>query len=264
MRKTLKRAYNSKIGKKIRKITGDRYGRGAKQLLIKGVPQLTRDVLMLKKMVNAEKKRIVQNNGGYTVGQCSVNGQGFLAFEVTPVMSQGNTNSTRNGSSIKLNSSYMKLQFLHQSNTTQPIRLKCYLISVPGLPTTNITGFINNMFSANPFITGGTIRDYNSQPNPDFFRQYRIIRKTSVYLPPDNYSGAMSIKDVAIPVKFRNHHVRFNGDTDTITAGQLIFLVMADSGNMGGTTSTLGNIPVTGASTGAILNYNIIHYYYDN
>lgn len=252
------------IVKKVKEVTGNRYGRGAKQLLIKGVPQLAKDVLMMKKMLNAEKKRVVLNNGGYTVGQCSTNGQGFLAFEVTPVMSQGATSSTRNGSSIKLNSSFMKFQFVHQANTTQPIRLRLQLIHIPGLPTSNITGFINSMLIPNPFITGGTIRDYNSQPNPDYFKQYRVITKRNIYLPPDQYSGATSIKDIGIPIKYKNHHVRFNADTNDVTAGQLIVLITADSGNMGGTASTLGNIPVTGVSTGALVNYNIIHYYYDN
>lgn len=159
----------------------------------------------------------------------------------------------------------MKFQFTHQANTTQPIRMKLYVIHIPGVPTSNITGFINSMFLPNPFITGGTIRDYNSQPNPDYFRQYRILTSRKIYLPPDQYSGALSIKDIQIPMKYKNHHIRFNADSSTdVTSGQLIILIMSDSGNMGGTASTLGNIPVTGVSTGAIVNYNIIHYYYDN
>lgn len=264
MKKFIKRAYNSKVGKKVRKITGDRYGRGAKELLIKGVPQLTKDVLMMKKMLNAEKKRVSVGTANTSFGQLNYNSSAYIATDITPVPSQGTTASTRTGASIKLNSAYLKFQIYHQSSTKQPIKVRIMIAKVMGIPESNMTTFFQQCWAPNAFLSS-TIYDFNSQPNPDYFRAYKIIKSRTLTIPADQIADVNMIKDISIPLRFKNHHIRFNADTTTVSTGQLVMWVVADCGNVSsGSTSTVTPIAVSGTSTGLIMNTNFQWYYYDN
>jgi hypothetical protein len=265
LRNARKRWNKSKIGSKINAITGNRYGRGWKQIATKGVPQMARDVAMLKSMVNAEKKRyVISSTQATAIGQVNANASGYMAIDITPVPGQSNTYDGRQGASVKLHSSYMKFQFYHQASTAQNIKLKMFLVHVTGAPVASAATFLGQMFQQNSFVSPG-ITDYNSQLNPDYFKQYRILRTRTVSLPPDSISGVQVIKEVAIPIRFRNHHIRFNKDTNTVTSGQLLLFIFADSGNISsGSASTCTPIPVTAVSTGCVTNYNLTYYYYDN
>lgn len=265
LRNARKRWNKSKIGSRINTITGNRYGRGWKQIATKGIPQMVRDVAMLKSMVNAEKKRfVITSTSAQSIGQVNYNSSGYLAVDITPTPSENATQSGRSGSSVKLNSAYMKFQFYHQSSTVHNIKLKMYVVQVLGVQSTGPGTFLGNMFLSNSFVSP-SITDFNSQLNPDYFRQYRIIKQKTVSLPPDSVSNAQVIKEVAVPLKFRNYHVRFNQDTNTVTAGQLFLFILADSGNISSSTaSTCTPIPVAGTSTGCLCNYNLTYYYYDN
>lgn len=256
--------FAKKVVKKVKEVTGNRYGRGAKQLLIKGVPQLTKDVLMMKKMLNAEKKRS-NLAGSYYLGQLNHNDSAFIAQDITPTPSQGATSSTRNGASIKLNSGFLKFQIYHMSSTTQPVKLRIMIAKVTGTPESNMNTFFKNCWSSNQFLTGGTIYDYHSQPNPDYFRAYKLIRTKTITIPADQISGVNMIKDISIPLKFKDHHVRFSADSQTVTNGQLIMWVVADCGNISsGSASTVVPIAVSGTNTGLVLNHAFTWYYYDN
>jgi len=263
--KNLRSKWNkSKVGKKVNEITGNRYGRGAKQILTKGVPQLTKDVLMMKKMLNAEKKRVGYATSNTTFGQLNFNSSAYIATDITPIPSQGLTASTRNGASIKLNSAFLKFQVYHQSSTTQPVRFRIIIAKTRGIPEPNMATFFQQCWAPNLFLSN-TIYDYNSQPNPDYFRAYKIIRSKSVTIPADQISGVNMIKDISIPIKFKNHHVRFNADTTTVSSGQLVMWVVADCGNISsGSASTVTPIAVAGTSTGLIMNTSFMWYYYDN
>lgn len=250
--------------KKVKEVTGNRYGRGAKQLLIKGVPQLTKDVLMLKKMVNAEKKRLSVATSNTAFGQLNFNTSAYIATDITPVMSQGTTSNTRNGASIKLSSGYLKFQVYHQSSTTQPVKFKVIIAKVKGIPEPTMSTFLQQCWVPNQFLSS-SIYDFNSQPNPDYFRAYKIIRSKTITVPADQITGVNMIRDFAIPLKFKNHHIRFNGDTNTVAAGQIVMWVLADCGNISsGSASTVTPIAVSGTSTGLIMNTNFQWYYYDN
>jgi len=265
VKKTVKRIYNSKPMRAIRTATGNRYGRGTKQLITKGVPQLAKDVLLMKKMLNSEKKRIVITSTQATsIGQVNANASGYLAIDITPAPGQSNTYDGRSGASIKVNSSYMKFQFYHQTSTAHNIKMKIYIIKINGPPISSPANFLGQMFQQNSFVTPG-IQDYNSQLNPDYFKQYKILRTKTVNIPADTVSGVQVIKEVSIPMNFKNHHIRFNKDTNTVTSGQILMFILADSGNISsGSTSTCTPIPVTGTNTGILSNYNFTYYYYDN
>lgn len=269
-----RRAYNSDAGKQIRKVTRQRYGSWRRPNL----GALAKDVLQLKNVINAEKKRydIASFSTATQLGQYAwngtVNANAYIHLDITPSPSQGTSNSSRNGSSIKLSSSYMQFMLYQQANTAHPMRV-CFEIFLvkAGYEANNSTQAFK-IFEANQWIaneqSGTAIIDYNSERKVDYYDQYKCLYRKTVVLQPDSTSSMVSIKNVKIPIKWmrgKGHHIRFAGDGTTISNGQLILFIRADSGNAG---STAGGIttaaPVTGANTGAQIQYDIKHYYYDN
>lgn len=267
--KSLRKKWNkSKVGSTLNRVTGNRYGRGYKQIMTKGIPQMVKDITSLKSMINAEKKNIdiYTSNNLETVAQLNGNSSGFWTKDITPVVTQGTTYSTRNGASIKLSSSYMKFQFYHQTSTSIPIKLKMYIVQTKTFQT-NLTTFVQNMFLYNRFLSTTSIYDSNSMVNPDYFGLYKILRTKSITVPGDQISGVNMMKNVNIPHKWnrtKGHHIRYAGDTNTVLNGQVFVLIFADCGNLSGTASTITPVPVQAATTGINFNYDIKHYYYDN
>lgn len=252
-------------------------GRVVKRRYFKGkgynnpkVSQMAKDIMFLKNTINAEKKVFQQYLQNALVGQVSANLNGYYFQDITPNPAQGTTSITRTGNSIKHHSSYIQFQFSQQSAVVSPVRLKIYLIRVVGQSILSPSGTVpQTMFDPNPFISGGSnIYDYNSNRNQDFFQTYKVLACKNVYLAPDNVSGQLMIKNVKMGMKYRDkwNHVKFSTDGSTaIAAGQLILMIVADSGNISTTTaSTLTGIPVTAVNTGLTFQMNAFHYFYDN
>ena len=224
--------------------------------------QILKDVKFLKSVINAEKKNYVITVSGSTVAQ--LNGStssGHFGIDITPTPSQGTTDITRNGDSIKICSLYAKIQFYQQSAADQPIKLKVLLIKVLGAPqsvNTVITQFLNT----NP-MCNNSIYDYNSRYNPDFFGQYQIVAKRTIKI-QDQYSSSVAIKDLEIKLKLQ-HHIRFTANSTTVSNGQYVMLILADSGNSHpSTVSTVTGAPILTANSGVNFNYNFNWYYFDN
>lgn len=232
---------------------------------------VVKDVMFLKTMINAEKKRYrFASSAQQAVSQVTANASGHWVFDCTPTPTQGSGFSERNGSSIKVHSSYMKFQFYQQANTTQPIRLRMYYILVKGDPALTNT-VVTEFLAANQWIYNQntvTIRDFNSVRNPDYYGDYRVLQTKTFMLKPDAYSGQTQIKDIVIKHKYnrgKGHHIRFDANSQTLSNGQLVLLCVADNGNQSGATaSTLNGIPTSGVLSGAVFNYDITHYYIDN
>lgn len=233
------------------------------------VNQIVKDVAYLKSVLNPEKKRFNLSSGSNNIAQLNgATGQGAFIADITPIPAQGSSSITRNGNSIKLHSTWMRYQFSQQSATTQPIKIQMLWIKTFGATQSGST-FLANAFVQNPFVLNGgspAIIDINSDMNPDYMKQYRILRKKTFTLPVDQYSGVTQIKTFGIGLKYRNHHVRFAADASTtVTEGQIFLVVLCDSGNLNGATaSTLTNVPVSAVNTGATMSLNLEHYYYDN
>lgn len=261
----LGRAHRRKIAKNVVDAAKRRYT--TKKGL--NISQIASDVALVKSMVNAEKKRFQTTLAGQLVSQVSGNNNGYFAVDLTPQVAQGTGLGQRTGSSIKLHASHFSMQFYHQPNTAGPMKLCMYLIH-PKVPQTSVSTFINSIFNANPFVlNAGTpaIVDYNSDFNPDYKGQYTILRKKTFTVPMDTYSGVSVIKTIKFGHKWaKNHHVRYTADGNTVIAtGQVLLLILADSGNQSsGTASTLTNVPVAGTLTGMTYDANIYHYFYDN
>lgn len=255
--------------KAIKRYTGNRYGRGFNQIVKKGIPQLTKDVQLLKSVINSEKLRYTIASSATTpanVAQINGNAAGHHTIDVTPQPTQGDGYNNRTGSSIRLHSSNFQFLFTEQSNTMSDLRFKLIMFEVQGNSTTAATA-ISEMFLANPF-TG--IVDYNSARNPDYFKDYKVLKQKFVKVPmnPASLAGQFAIKPVRFGMKYKSRHVRWDKNTSVVTSGQIFIVIFCDVGNFGAASTTApytnATIPVQGTLTGAQLMYNIDHYYYDN
>lgn len=255
--------------KAVKKYTGDRYGRGWKQISTKGIPQMIKDINQLKAVINSEKLRYTIASSSTTpnnVAQINGNSAGHHTFDVTPQPTQGDGYNNRTGASIKIHSSNFQFLFTEQTNTMSDLRLKIVLFEVKGNSTTAATA-VSEMFLANPF-TG--IIDYSSARNPDYFKDYRVLKTKFVKIPmnPASMTGQFAVKPIRFGMKYKNRHVRWDKNTSVITSGQMFCVIFCDVGNFGAAPTiapyTSATIPIQSTLTGAQLMYNIDHYYYDN
>lgn len=236
----------------------------------KGTRQLIRDVSFLKSIVNAEKKRLTQSYlTNLAVGQVIGNAGGYYVTDVTPLPAQGSQVDQRSGSSIKLHASHFSFMVSQDTATINPITLHFYLFQIKGNYYASPATFVTDHWQTNTFIGGASIVDYNSDPDPDHFNNAMLLRRWRIKLPVDQVSGETTIKPFKIGHKYnrgQGHHIRYENNSTTITQGQILLVIFADNGNASPTTaSTLtGGVPITAVHTGAILNYEFIHYYYDN
>lgn len=258
--------YLKKQGKRVYNLARKRYMKNGSV----NVQKIVKDVNYLKSVLNPEKKRNQQlNTSGFGIAQCfGATGSGIFTADITPIMSQGTTAETRNGASIKLHSSHMKFQFRHQASAVQRINFCMYVVSIPGQPYTASGTAASNFMNLNQFVLNAgvpAIIDYNSDRNQDYFKHFRVLRKVKFSLQQNDIAGQSVIKNVHVGLKYKNHHIKFNNNSNTIAEGQLMLFIFADSGNSSATTaSTLSNVPVAAVNTGAVMNYDINHYFYDN
>lgn len=261
MAKGLVKKIARKAWKVTKRLTGNRYGRGYSQILSKGVPQMVKDISYLKSVINSEKLRItVHNASPVPVSQVNANANGYYILDITPVPAQGDGVSNRTGSSLKLHSSSINLQLYQQSAAISPMKFKIFIIKVNGNPDL-LTNVVGQFLVANPF---NTATDYNSNRNPDFMKNFRVLRVIKTSLAPDNLTSAVSMRELRIGLKYKNHHVRYDRNTTTVTNGQIVMLITVDSGNQSTTTASTLNVPVQATNTGALVNWFYDHYYYDN
>lgn len=219
-----------------------------------------------------EKKHYDFSNGNAQifVGQVNQNSNNYLTVDCSADPNSGVGITERVGSAIKVVSSSYRFQFFAQVGAVTPIRGRIEIFRVRGAPQT-ASNAATNFYSVNPFIyTSGAvianIIDYNSERNPDFMSQYEVLARRRFYIPMDELltGNARQMQEVHIPIKYRKPiDVRFNGNTSTISAGQLFFIITMDAGNTSGTVSTLVNIPATVISSGALANFSFRHYYTD-
>ena len=225
----------------------------------KGISRVVKDVAMLKHLVNVEKKRISIINSSLLVGQVFANLAGYVAQDITPVMSQGLGVGDRMGSSIKIVSCYFKFQFWSQSANNHTTRLRMEFWKIPG-ETVNANTELAEIYNITP-NTG--IVDYQSLKNPDYFGGARKFMTKYVNIPAPQYSGQTQIKELAVPLRM-DHHIRFNANTTSVVGGQIIMFIFADSGNTSSTVSTLTNVPVTLGLSAITYNQDLRFYYTDN
>lgn len=244
------------------------------------VGRIVKDVAMLKRMVNAEKKNLQYKsvaNSPPSIAQVNGNSSGHFVMDVTPVPTEGSASFQRNGCSIKWHTSYFEFMFNKNTSGGQAQRFIIELWKINNQPytTTQIQNgtFISDLFQPNEYVTtsaGGAVSIYDLVANrdQDTFKNFKRIAYKSVYFPMTNVSGMPMVKLVRLPVKL-GHHVKFQGyqtgDTNIVTSGQVIMTIRADNGNSSSTTACTNlGIPITAVNTGATFQWTQTHYYYDN
>lgn len=263
------------------------------------IRKMIRDVKYLKSIVNAEKKRIkiIDTNqvqiGQFGASSATTIGNAFLSLDITPYPTLGDTSYNRSGSSIKLHTSYIKIRVDQNSNLNMSGKIRVVLIQVLGVPQTSAGNFaITRMFLPEPWITvatggsiypdgtfntGNQIVNANSNYNPDYRGEYRIIMDRTRKMQQKNYGGSAAgiMKEFTFPLKWnkgKGHHIRYSsvsntGSVSDLTNGQLFMYILADVGNSTSTVYTgtgASSLPTTGANSGYLIDYDITHYYYDN
>lgn len=229
----------------------------------------------VKKIVNSElnkrveKKRIntVYNITDFPIGQVMANSSGHYAEDVTPQMIGGTGPNQRIGNDIKIISFHMALQLRQMASATAPVKLTFYLIRAKGFYNGLASQLVTQLFNSNNYIgTGSTIYDAGSDMNVDQIKNFRILKKFNVYMKPDGFTGQQMPILRTVGMKFKTPlDLRwYSGNQADFSSGRIFLLGFVSNGNASTTTaSTLANVPVTGTSTGQLINYNIKWYYTD-
>lgn len=277
-------AVKSTAGKVLRKARGKVIKRYFKKGYRPKMGQIYKDIKYLKEQVNSEKKRItVKNLNSSTtataynniLGQSNGNNAGYIALDISPYPIQGPQIADRNGSSIKLHSSYYEFFLQTMSENQQSMKIDYYIVLIKGHPVNTPTNFVDNMFLNNPWITTSpnNIIDTASNLDPDYFGTYKILKRGKMYIPNSSTGekNQVRIKTYDFGMKYfkgKGHHIRFNANTQSIMDGQIMLVMLADAGNcnVGSTASTISpaNPETLPALTGATVNFSITHYFYDN
>ena len=262
--------YLKKTRKSIGRALGRRYVKkntGRARMSNIKYDQISRDVLMLKNMVNAEKKayQIAYNN--QNLGQVNANNTGALCYDITPYISQGVGADARTGASIKLTSALYQFQFTQLSALT--IRQKFIIEFWINVGTQLTTADAQTYIHQN--ATFSTVIDTNSPRNQDRFSEFRLVRRITRSLSPEQLTGDATTTTFDVPVKFnkgKGHHVRLVTNptgvyTDCLN-GQMFMTVRADVGNANALTVSTKSVPLTAINTGSVMRFAYKVWYYDN
>lgn len=222
--------------------------------------KVIRDVALIKSKLNTEKKSIDSTLiDGTFIGQSDANIDSSWAVDFTPRPASGSGYDERTGRSIKAVAMSLQYQVYQMPSCAHPMKIEFYLLRVMGAPQ-NVQTVYNQFKLENPITT---VRDMMSNRDIDYFQDYRILKKFVCYLPQDGTSGTRVIKTGQINMKL-NHHIQFSGDTTGVTEGQVVLLAYADSGNSSSTASTLPNVVVPAANSGAGIQTYCKWWYVDN
>lgn len=272
--------------KNARKVVGRNIRRGARNVRRryynkkKGVnlKRIYKDIAMVKGMLNSEKKhKAYAPTGSRSVAQIfsdgtdAGTGSGHDILDLTSsnfVPASGSNQDQRTGSSIRVCSHVLRFQFWQESNTAGPRVVQIYIIRTQGDAALSIGEFLNpNTFFENnkPSVTG-SVYDNNSRRNQDFYKQFRVLARKTIYVKNDDTSNETVVKNVTIPLKFKSgNHYKFQGNTQTVVNGRTFCLLLCNAGNEGsGTPTGFSFIPTAEAETGVRYSYTNDYYYYDN
>lgn len=273
VRRVAKKAYRA-----VKRVAKKRYvtktGKGLR------VGRIIKDVAMLKKMVNAEKKQLQYKSVAASppsIAQSNGNSSGHFVMDITPVMSEGAASYQRNGGSVKWTSSYLEFMFNKNvaGSQAQKLIIEIWKINNQPYTSTNIQNgtFISDLFQQNEYVTnssGGAVAIYDAVANrdQDTFKNFKRIASKTVYFPMAQLASTPMYKLVRMPLKL-GHHIKFasfpTGDTNTVVSGQVIMTIRADNGNYSSTTaSTNVGVSVPAVNTGISFQWTQTHYYYDN
>lgn len=235
----------------------------------KQLPKMLSDISRLKHIINSEKFRIEsQPFNDQAVGQVNGNASGHQIFDFTPVPTLGDGYNNRQGNSLKWVSSHYSFFFQKQNANVGPCQIKIQLIKIIGEPYASpSSGILGKFIEPDRWVNTGTVYDTASDRKPEYFKNFRVLRTKTVRFGGAQYAGQAiaTQRIVNFGIKMKNHHVKWNLNSTTMSEGQVICLITMDTGNCStSTASTLDSIANVATHTGVIMNCNKVDYYYDN
>jgi len=251
---------------KAKKYVKKRYGLNKASSGIK-YGQMANDVMMLKRMVNAEKKAYEIKSGLLLAGQVFGNNSATVCLDITPMIAQGVTSSTRNGTSVKLHSALYQFQIQQQSAATlsNKVIIEFWINKATALDELTARDYL---FAPSTFTS---VIDANSPRNQDRFSEFRLVRRIIKTIPTDSLTGEATQQTFDVPVKFnrgQGHHIRLaqtlsGTPVNDILNGQMFMTMRPAIGNTSAVASTK-DIPITAPTTGLTVRFAYKTWYYDN
>lgn len=261
-----KYGFRKRVGRVVRRVArkGVKYAK-KRYVSKKGkfrLGRLVKDVAMVKKLINVEKKRYTQTYTYDFLGQVNGAGGGAYITDLTPLIAQGTGASQRTGNSVKMTGMYLQGQLIQQSGAldSNVVSVEVWFHKTREVAM-SLSSTGNEIYNNSPFSNQ---IDMVSRRNQDYFSDYVCIRKKRVIVRADTYSATNILRNATFGMGLKlNRHLRWN-DAGTLVNGQLFLLVRCQSGNGSSTTASTANIPHQGTNTGLKLSLDQITYYVDN
>lgn len=214
-----------------------RAGRYVKKRYFKGkgysnpkIDTITRDVMRLKNMINAEKQNVESSvSTVHTLAQFNGASSGRQCLDIMPVISQGVGEDNRKGDSLKVCSLVLKLKVESNSfNTLQPTKYTFYLVRQPTNPVTT-TQAPDLFLEPNPF--SGIVDDYSNR-NYQHYKDYQIIGKATGRLKANQNDSLNQIQvNSHMIARKTDFHIRYDKGTNTIINNPIYLIAVANDGD---------------------------------
>lgn len=235
--------------------------------MVKKVTGLMRSVAHLKSIVNSELKETVNQAGSTPIRLGQFDGATTLGYntqELTPQPGQGNTSSTRNGDSIKLDHMNIKFRWYTMSIDTPNMEIRVVILHTKDEDET-VANIASQVFLVDNW-TSTPIRTSNSEFNHDYKDTYTLLKDIRFHFPGDE--GVLdhpAVIEKQLTLRFKNHHVRYDNNTTTPVSGRIVLITFASAGNANAITATTDTgAPVTLVNSGVFMAYKATSYFYDN
>lgn len=269
--------------KRMRRKLGKKLGKGLRRRYVskKGglkVKKLVRDVAIVKKMVNSEKKHYgptsytdpVSLTNIFSVGLTMGTGEGMRLINITPPIEKGDNRDQRNGNSVKLCGACLHINLAGQSAQSNNSKLifEIWQVKDYGLygtaPTPATLG--SDLFKQDPMTARYSS---NCGRNPNYFKKFRCIRRKIVYTPQDSGASSNFVRQFNMPMKL-NQHLRWDDSAGGLNYlnTEYFLVVRCSNGNSSGTVASASSNAALGLNTAVLTGFNFQmytdFYYYDN
>lgn len=199
------------------------------------------DVARIKQLINVEKKRvpsIILDEQPVAQTGTGVNSSGYYFNPHIFTTTQGDTNATRNGASIKPQSFHLDLR-VKRDRGISDMKLKYEVFWIPdqdkmtGIASTNVAKYYT------PSTFDGKY-DTNAPRNFQDMKGFKTLRKGIVYIPADNAGSSVGyqtrMKTIGIGGKL-THHIKYDVGTDNVRHGSIGIVFTANKGDVANVSS---------------------------
>lgn len=204
-----------------------------------------------------ETKYLDSDQTGQTVGQVNVDATGHNSITFS-YPSQGTAANQRIGDTIKLKRLIISTQYWGMANTSAPVKMQCYLVWMKGKTSgqVNIANFLDQNLSLET-LNAVDIYDTGSLRNLETNDFIKVLAAWEVFLPRLDNTSASTANNVSHTFVQKDIPLNLVQKFDAGgSVNSLVLYTVADSGNRGGSASTLTGLPMNTASTGVQFQRN--------